>query len=284
MTPLASGRPLLMLVTESHADLVERVFEAVTGGVDFVCLRARDLDPEAAARLGSAIRDIVIAPCRLVINGAPELAVGCKADGVHLPEAASASDFERAGRHGLVIGASVHSLRAAQRAMRLGASYLLAGSIYETRSHPGRAPAGLGFLRDVCNISRVPVLAIGGISPERTPDCLDAGASGVAAISGILGAPSVLEAARSYRGALDEHATSRNARKNLMSTVGVTINGEPREIEQGSTISVFLASIAINEKTVVVEYNGNILPRAEYAAQVIGPGDILEIVQMMAGG
>jgi thiamine biosynthesis protein ThiS len=64
----------------------------------------------------------------------------------------------------------------------------------------------------------------------------------------------------------------------------VTINGDPREIAENQTISDFLRSRDLQERMVVVERNGDIVPRDEYAATVLCAGDTLEIVQMMAGG
>ncbi len=63
----------------------------------------------------------------------------------------------------------------------------------------------------------------------------------------------------------------------------LTINGELRETDE-ATIAALLQSINIHERMVVVEYNGEIVPREEYGKQELADGDRLEIVQMMAGG
>jgi sulfur carrier protein len=66
--------------------------------------------------------------------------------------------------------------------------------------------------------------------------------------------------------------------------IQATINGEKRELDDHQTIAAFLASRNVNERIVVVEYNGDILAREKFATTEIGEGDNLEIVQMMAGG
>lgn len=64
----------------------------------------------------------------------------------------------------------------------------------------------------------------------------------------------------------------------------LTINGEARDIEDGLTLTQFLESRDLRAQMVVVERNGEIVPREQYAATALQPGDALEIVQMMAGG
>ena len=63
----------------------------------------------------------------------------------------------------------------------------------------------------------------------------------------------------------------------------LTINGEARATE-AATISDFLASISLPSQMVVVEHNGEIVPRERFSEQPLCDGDTLEVVQMMAGG
>jgi len=62
------------------------------------------------------------------------------------------------------------------------------------------------------------------------------------------------------------------------------VNGDLRDVEETSTIGAFLASRGLNPKMVVVERNGEIVPRGQYDKTTLTNGDVLEIVQMMAGG
>ena len=80
------------------------------------------------------------------------------------------------------IGCSVHSREEAEAALGEGADYLVAGSVFETTSHPGQPALGLAWLTTISKLGR-PVVAIGGITPERALQVREAGAWGVAVIA-----------------------------------------------------------------------------------------------------
>lgn len=196
-------RPALMLVTEPSTRLGEIVAEAVAGGVNVVQLRDKDGAPDCLHETATLLRGLTEGRALLVINGHPGVAHSVGADGLHLPERGPSVGEARAiVGEGALVGRSVHSVEAARRAADEGADYLIAGTIFASSSHPGQMPAGLDFLRDVCAAVRpLPVLAIGGVTPESVPCCLRAGASGVAVLSPILRADDPRAAARRYRGA-----------------------------------------------------------------------------------
>jgi sulfur carrier protein len=64
----------------------------------------------------------------------------------------------------------------------------------------------------------------------------------------------------------------------------VEINGEAREVEQGSTIGSLLVSLGLGGRPVAVERNQAIVPRAEHAQTALSDGDKLELVQFVGGG
>jgi len=64
----------------------------------------------------------------------------------------------------------------------------------------------------------------------------------------------------------------------------ITVNGEVREVESVRSIAELLQQFGIHERMVVVEHNGEIVPRAQFAEAGLAHGDNIEIVQMMAGG
>ncbi len=194
--------PCLMLVSDRSLcpDLVGAVEAAVTGGVDAVQLREKDMPSEELLPLARRLRQATEGRALLLVNGPLAGALAAEADGVHLPE-----DAPPVGRprEGFLIGRSVHSLAAARRAEAEGVDYLIAGPVYETRSHPGREPAGLALIEEVARGVRLPVLAIGGVNAERVEEVVRAGASGVAVISAILAQPDKRAAAEGLRRALD---------------------------------------------------------------------------------
>jgi thiamine monophosphate synthase len=105
---------------------------------------------------------------------------------------------------GKVLYVSVHAAPEAWEAARQGADFLLAGTLFESRSHPGRPPSGLGWLRDL-NGPGKRVFGIGGITPETVASVVGAGAHGVAVISGIWAAPSPLVALDEYLSELERN-------------------------------------------------------------------------------
>jgi thiamine-phosphate pyrophosphorylase len=187
--------------------LVAAVEAAVTGGVDAVQLREKDMPSEELLPLARRLRQATegrAAPtgrqALLLVNGPLAVALAAEADGVHLPEGEPPVERPRSSFH---IGRSVHSLKAARRAEAEGADYLIAGPVYETHSHPGREPAGLALIEEVTRSVRTPTLAIGGVTAERVEEVVRAGASGIAVISAILAQPDRRVATTEIRHALD---------------------------------------------------------------------------------
>jgi sulfur carrier protein len=64
----------------------------------------------------------------------------------------------------------------------------------------------------------------------------------------------------------------------------VQVNGEPRELEAGSTIAALLGVLGLGDRPVAVERNAVIVPRAEHARTELAEGDALEVVQFVGGG
>ena len=209
--------PRLMLVTDRRlvrgGDLRRAVSRAVQGGVGLVQVRERDLaDPELTA-LVESLRAEIGEAARIVINGRPDLARDLRV-GLHLSAAAPAPEA-RAGRGGpWPVGRSAHDEEEARRAVEQGVDYILLGTIYRTRSKPGRQPAGPDLVRAVTLGSPdARVLAIGGVVVHRIPELLRAGAYGVAACRAFLRAPDPLRVAQAMTlaltlGALD-HGKAR---------------------------------------------------------------------------
>ncbi len=197
--------PCLMLVTDRKLaggidELLSAADAAIAGGVNAVQLREKDTSPRDLRWLASQLRQVTSGRAFLLVNGPPKVALDCETDGVHLPEAAAM--IKRPERPFLV-GRSVHSLDAAKRAWAECADYLIAGPVYETASHPGSPPVGPSLISFIAAAVPIPVLGIGGITPERVEEVMRAGASGVAVVSAILSSPSPHNAARKLRQALD---------------------------------------------------------------------------------
>jgi thiamine-phosphate diphosphorylase len=192
---------ILNYLPGSDAARIMQIAEsALRGGVNWLMLRARDLPASFCLDLALELRRLTRQQNALFgVNPFPSLAEWSGADALHLPEHAP----HHPPPEGAMLGRSVHSIRAAQRAAAEGCHYLLVGTMYPTRSHPEKPSEGLELLRAVRETVALPLIAVGGITPERVAECLHAGAHGVAVVSGITDAPDVEAAARRYRHALD---------------------------------------------------------------------------------
>ena len=192
-------KPLLCYVTDRHGFresaegqeelLLEKIEAAAKAEVDWIQLREKDLFADRLAGLATEAIRLAAGLTATLINDRLDVAFAVKAAGVHLGEhglpvsEAKRLVTERFPKQSFLVGASVHSLEAARRAERDGASYLIFGPVFATPSKAAfGAPQGLESLRQVCAQLTIPVLAIGGITPENIRECLDTGASGIAAI------------------------------------------------------------------------------------------------------
>lgn len=146
-------------------------------------LRARATPAVLLYELAESLRSVV--PC-LIVNDRADLALAVHAEGVHLRgDSLSIEQVRRIVGREMMVGASVHSVAEARQAEARGANYLFLGSIFETRSHPGVAPLGLGQLESAVQAVQIPVIAIGGIDRQRAAQCRAVGAYGVAAIRAV---------------------------------------------------------------------------------------------------
>jgi thiamine-phosphate pyrophosphorylase len=143
-------------------------------------LRAPRLSTSALEREASSL--VASASVPVVISSRCDVVLACHAAGVNLPERDVAIRDARTLLGNRLIGRSVHSLEGALEAERDGADYVIYGPVWPSASHPGVAPVGLEALSRVAHAVRIPVLAIGGVTDERTVEVANAGAAGYAAI------------------------------------------------------------------------------------------------------
>jgi thiamine-phosphate pyrophosphorylase len=198
LTPLSPGRkPILCYVTDGHAlgtaprtnVWLETIRSAAGAGVDWIQIREKDLEARPLARLVRLAMDSTRGTgARILVNDRLDVALATGASGVHLGEMSlpveTVAEWRRsAGHKEFQIGASRHSIEAAQAAERGGADYLFFGPVFSTPSKAAFGPPqGIERLREVCAAVRIPVLAIGGVNLENAASCMGAGAAGVAAI------------------------------------------------------------------------------------------------------
>lgn len=184
--------PCLCLVTDRRVardndDLAARVAAAVSGGVDLVQLREKDLPGGQLLKLAVALEERIGGRARLIVNERVDVAAALPAAGVQLGEdALPVAAARRLLEQDALLGRSVHSLAGAKRAVAECADFLIAGTMYASRSHPGEPPAGPELIRQIAAIADTPILGIGGITPDNVGTVMQSGAFGVAVITNIL--------------------------------------------------------------------------------------------------
>ena len=113
-----------------------------------------------------------------------------KIEGIHL----SYDNFKSLNkniREGLIkkykrIGISIHSIDEAKEVENLGATYVVAGHIFETDCKKGLEPRGLNFIKELSSILTIPIFAIGGINEENSNLVLNSGTFGVCMMSSLM--------------------------------------------------------------------------------------------------
>jgi thiamine-phosphate diphosphorylase len=177
--------------------------EAIRGGADFVQIRAKAL---AANELMALVRSVVAeigSAKRVIINSRPDIAELVGAFGVHLPEDGLDPASVRRSFPGLTISVSRHDRAGLDRAVRQGADFAILGPVFDT---PGKETRALGIpaLEAMVRGLDLPVLAVGGISPQEVMALTRAGVAGVAAIRPFENPEAGRLNALAFRAALEE--------------------------------------------------------------------------------
>ena len=192
----------LYLITDNNQDgkLLTKVKAALTGGAKTVQYRAKDILPDERREMAENLKNLCSEyEARLIINDLPELAHDIDADGVHLgQEDMSIIQARQILGHQKLIGVSTHSVDEALKAEAHGADYIAIGSIFPTGSKDDTSLVGLKTLSKVRKAVRIPVVAIGGITPDGAFEALEAGADAIAVISGIMADADPARAAKEY--------------------------------------------------------------------------------------
>jgi thiamine-phosphate pyrophosphorylase len=166
------------------AALLAQIAAAVEAGVDVIQVRERDLEARAlAALVDAAVARTRGSRTRVVVNDRLDVALACRADGVHLRgDSVSPGRVRRIAPPPFLVGRSVHSVADAI-AQAPFVDYLIAGTVWTTASKPADRPLiGVDGLAAIARSVALPVLGIGGVTIERAGALARAGAAGVAAI------------------------------------------------------------------------------------------------------
>lgn len=204
MSPGRAGLPRLHLVTSDAVlgapDFVDRATAVLAAHGPGVALHVRGhgMDGGALLRIVRALAHAGAA--MLLVNDRLDVAlaadVGAQIGRRSLPVPVARRLLPRRW-----LGYSAHAATEAEDAVREGADFVVLGTIFATASHPGDGGAGVGLVRAAAPVA--PVVAIGGITPERVAPCLAAGAHGVAVLGGVWTTDDPVAATGSYLQALE---------------------------------------------------------------------------------
>lgn len=170
----------------------------------------RDKGRDAPRRRAEA--GALLALCRarsvpLIVNDDIDLAATIGADGVHLgrDDASLRHARERLGPRALIGVSCYNRLECAISAQAQGASYVAFGRFFPSPTKPGAAAAPVRLLREARPRVSLPIVAIGGITPENGGLLVRAGADLLAVISGVLGAADPARAAQAYQACFETY-------------------------------------------------------------------------------
>ena len=187
----------------SHLEVAE---SAILGGADVIQLRDKAASGGELYQVALALRKLTReAKVPLIVNDRLDIALAVDADGVHVGQSdLPASVVRRILGPGKILGVTAETGEEALLAEKEGADYLGVGPVYEARGSKSDAgePKGLEQIARIRWVSRLPIVAIGGIKAENARRVRDAGATAVAVISAIVAADDIAQAARQLKSVL----------------------------------------------------------------------------------
>lgn len=190
---------LLYAVTDrswvGKQSLMEQVESALKGGVTCVQLREKHLDENDFLAEAIEMREL----CHkydvpFIINDNVEIAIKCKADGIHVGQSdMEAGNVRQLVGDDMIIGVSTQTLEQALAAEKAGADYLGVGAVFSTTTKLDANDVSHNVLKDICSSVNIPVVAIGGINKDNITELSGSGVDGVALVSAIFSADDIEE-------------------------------------------------------------------------------------------
>jgi thiamine-phosphate pyrophosphorylase len=180
---------------EKQAALIAEASRWIAGHINFIQLREKDLPAATLTAIARKLLQTInlsSSPTRLLINSRPDIALATNSHGVHLsssPDELNPTQvrdlYASANQPAPIITTSCHSLEDVQRVHLHQVDAILFAPVFE-KPLPNQQPLpgkGLDQLRTACLAAApIPVYALGGVTSENAPSCLEAGATGVAGI------------------------------------------------------------------------------------------------------
>lgn len=181
--------------------LMEQVEAALKGGATCIQLREKNLDEKSFLEEAIEMKKLCAKyHVPFIINDNVDIAIKCKADGVHVGQ----SDMEAGNVRALagdkmMIGVSARTVEQAVAAEKAGADYLGVGAVFGTTTKLDAKAISFNTLKAICEAVSIPVVAIGGISKSNMMQLAGSGVDGVALVSAIFAAEDIEAECRELR-------------------------------------------------------------------------------------
>lgn len=222
---------LLYAVTDrmwtGRQTLMEQVEDALKGGVTCVQLREKELDEETFLQEAMEMKAL----CEkygvpFIVNDNVDIAIKCKADGIHVGQ----SDMEAGNVRALVgedmiIGVSAKNVEEALAAVKAGADYLGVGAMFSTSTKLDADDVSFETAKAICDAVEVPVVAIGGISKKNILELKGTDVDGVALVSAIFAAEDIEQECKELKALSAEMVQKGKKMKAVLSIAGSDCSG-----------------------------------------------------------
>ena len=169
-------------------------------GAEVIQLREKTLeDAELLARARTLRRLVDGFDGLFIVNDRPDVALLSGADGVHVGQQdLPVQEVRRLVGPDMIVGLSTHSPEQAGKAEAQGADYVGVGPVFPTQTKGYRQGGGPELVARLCAATRLPTVAVGGLTPANAASVLEAGAQAIAACSALCGADDPADAARTF--------------------------------------------------------------------------------------
>ena len=201
--------PPLLVITDRHA--VERPIEEIAeqaflAGCRWLSLRDKDLPAEERASLLARLLELG-ETFGATVTSHGDRPAATSPHGLHLSRRGDVAAARQALGAGALIGFSAHDAAEADAAARGGADYVTFSPVFPSLSKRGHGDGqGLMALGELAGTLALPVVALGGVTPDNARPCVEAGAAGLAVVGAVMAAVDPGEVVRDLLHVLAETA------------------------------------------------------------------------------